>query len=74
MHQRVRLDGQGSRRPRTPQPAGGGNLDIFWLKDRSVEDSEDLPSPEVLAEEIEDDLEAALEQFASITRKLKDRG
>jgi type I restriction enzyme M protein len=49
------------------------NLDIFWLKDKSVEDSEDLPRPEVLAEEIEDDLEAALEQFASITRKLKDR-
>jgi type I restriction enzyme M protein len=49
------------------------NLDIFWLKDKSVEDSEDLPSPEVLAEEIEDDLEAALEQFAAITRKLKER-
>lgn len=47
------------------------NLDIFWLKDQSLEDSEDLPKPAVLAEEIADDLEAALEQFAAIATKLK---
>lgn len=49
------------------------NLDIFWLKDQSLEDSEDLPKPDVLAEEIADDLEAALEQFTAIARKLKSR-
>jgi type I restriction enzyme M protein len=47
------------------------NLDIFWLRDKSLEDSEDLPKPGVLAEEIADDLEAALEQFRAIAEKLK---
>jgi type I restriction enzyme M protein len=47
------------------------NLDIFWLRDRSLEDSEDLPRPAVLAEEIADDLETALEQFQAIAEKLK---
>ena len=46
-------------------------LDIFWLRDRSLEDSDDLPRPEVLAGEIADDLEAALEQFSAIAAKLK---
>jgi type I restriction enzyme M protein len=46
------------------------NLDIFWLKDKSLEDSEDLPRPAMLAEEIADDLEAALEQFSAIAAKL----
>ena len=35
------------------------NLDIFWLKDKSLEDSEDLPEPDVLAQEIADDLQTA---------------
>ena len=39
------------------------NLDIFWLRDESLEDSENLPDPDVLAAEIVADLEAALEQF-----------
>lgn len=47
------------------------NLDIFWLKDKSLEDSADLPSPDVLAQEIADDLQAALEQFAAIAEKVK---
>jgi type I restriction enzyme M protein len=47
------------------------NLDLFWLKDKSLEDAEDLPKPGVLAEEIADDLEAALEQFSAIADKLK---
>jgi type I restriction enzyme M protein len=42
------------------------NLDIFWLRDESVEDSASLPSPDVLAEEIVEDLRAALEQFEEI--------
>jgi type I restriction enzyme M protein len=49
------------------------NLDIFWLKDRNLEDSDDLPKPDVLADEIADDLEAALEQFQAIAGKLKSR-
>ncbi len=47
------------------------NLDIFWLKDESLEDSSNLPSPDVLAAEIVEDLEAALEQFAAITSDMK---
>jgi hypothetical protein len=40
------------------------NLDIFWLRDESLEDSANLPDPDVLALEIAGELEAALEQFA----------
>ena len=46
------------------------NLDIFWLRDESLEDSANLPSPEVLAAEIEEDLRAAFEQFSSIVDDL----
>jgi len=47
------------------------NLDIFWLKDESLEESANLPAPDVVAREISDDLEAALEQFATIAEDLK---
>jgi type I restriction enzyme M protein len=47
------------------------SLDLFWLKDKSLEDSEDLPKPDILADDIGDDLEAALEQFQAIAAKLK---
>jgi type I restriction enzyme M protein len=47
------------------------NLDIFWLKDESLEDSANLPDPHVIALEITQDLEAALEQFATITEELE---
>jgi type I restriction enzyme M protein len=46
------------------------SLDIFWLKDESLEDSDNLPEPEVLAAEIVENLEAALEQFKSIYEEL----
>lgn len=48
------------------------SLDIFWLKDESLEDSENLPEPEVLAAEIAENLEAAFEQFSSIAEELKE--
>jgi type I restriction enzyme M protein len=46
------------------------NLDIFWLKDESLEDSANLPAPHIIAEEITQDLEAALEQFNEIAEDL----
>ncbi len=46
------------------------NLDIFWLRDESLEDAANLPEPEVLAREIIEELEAALEQFAGIVEEL----
>jgi adenine-specific DNA-methyltransferase len=48
------------------------NLDIFWLKDESLEDSANLPAPDVIAQEIVEDLQAALAQFAEIATDLKE--
>jgi type I restriction enzyme M protein len=42
------------------------SLDIFWLRDESLSDSDNLPAPAVIAAEIVEDLEAALEQFREI--------
>ena len=42
------------------------NLDIFWLRDESLEDSENLPEPHIIAHEIVENLVSALEQFAEI--------
>jgi len=39
------------------------SLDIFWLKDESLEDTENLPPPEVIAQEISDNLETALDSI-----------
>ncbi|MBK9797234.1 MAG: SAM-dependent DNA methyltransferase [Holophagaceae bacterium] len=47
------------------------NLDIFWLKDDALEQSANLPAPGIIAQEIMDDLAAALEQFAAIAEDLK---
>ena len=46
------------------------SLDIFWLKDDSLADSDNLTPPEVIAQEIVDDPEAALEQFRLIAGDL----
>jgi len=46
------------------------NLDIFWLRDESLEDTANLPDPDVLAAEIVEDLQTALEQFGSIYEDL----
>ncbi len=46
------------------------SLDIFWLRDESLSESDNLPDPDILAQEIVDDLEAALEQFREIATDL----
>ena len=46
------------------------NLDLSWLRDRSLEDSENLPEPEVIAAEIAEDLRSALEAFEEIAEEL----
>ena len=46
------------------------SLDIFWLKDESLEDSDNLPEPGVIVAEIVEDLEAALAQFRLIEADL----
>jgi hypothetical protein len=69
-------------RRRLPRGAGGAyrydelvqrdkcSLDIFWLWDESLEDSDNLPSPDVIAAEIIEDLRAAQERFAEIQSDL----
>ena len=47
------------------------NLDLFWLKDTSLEDAATLPDPDVIAAEIADDLQAALDAFAAIAVDLQ---
>jgi len=47
------------------------SLDLIWLRDDSLEDSANLPPPEVIAAEIVEDLEAALAEFAQIAESLK---
>lgn len=48
------------------------SLDISWLRDESLEDSSNLPAPELLAQEIADDLEAALEQIRGVLNGLEE--
>ncbi len=46
------------------------SLDIFWLKDKSLTDLDNLPDPDVLAREIIENIEAGLESFKGIIEKL----
>jgi type I restriction enzyme M protein len=48
-------------------------LEIFWLKDKSLEDSDNLPAPEVLAAEIVESLETALSEFRAIYEELGEK-
>lgn len=41
-------------------------LDITWLKDESLEDSNDLPEPQILAEEAITELEAVVDELREI--------
>ncbi len=47
------------------------SLDITWLKDKSLADLDNLPDPDVLAEEIAENLESALGSFQQVLSKLK---
>ncbi|MGI8949656.1 MAG: type I restriction-modification system subunit M [Ornithinimicrobium sp.] len=47
------------------------NLDITWLKDDSLEDVDNLPSPDVIAREIVEDLTAALVEFEAVATALE---
>jgi type I restriction enzyme M protein len=50
------------------------NLDIFWLRDDALQDSANLPEPDVIAAEIIADLEAALEQFREVSDGFESTG
>ena len=46
------------------------SLDIFWVKDKSLADLDNLPEPDVLAEDIIENLQSALEGFQALQAKL----
>ena len=46
------------------------SLDIFWLKDKSLADLDNLPEPDILAGEIIENLEAGLNSFREIAEAL----
>ncbi|MCL2830423.1 MAG: type I restriction-modification system subunit M [Betaproteobacteria bacterium] len=46
------------------------SLDIFWLKDESLDNLDDLPAPDVLQQEIIEHLEAALSSFRDVAAAL----
>ena len=50
------------------------NLDIFWLKDKSLADLDNLPDPDILASEIIENIEAGLENFRAIAGTLNGNG
>jgi type I restriction enzyme M protein len=47
------------------------NLDIFWLKDKDINNPDTLPDPQALAVEIVENLESGLEHFKEILLNLK---
>ena len=47
------------------------SLDITWLKDKSLADLDNLPDPDVLAEDIVENLEAGLASFKEILNAVK---
>ena len=47
------------------------SLDLFWLRDESLSDSDNLPPPDVIAAEIIGDLEAALDQLKTLEAQLQ---
>lgn len=48
------------------------SMDIFWLKDDSLEDYENLPEPDIIAIDIVENLESALSQFSAIYQELEE--
>jgi type I restriction enzyme M protein len=46
------------------------NLDIFWIKDKSLDDLDNLPEPSIIAQELVNDLGSALEELKSISDDL----
>ncbi|MXZ84625.1 MAG: hypothetical protein F4Z02_03080 [Acidimicrobiia bacterium] len=46
------------------------SLDLFWLRDESLEDIDNLPAPAVLAAEIAEDLQSALTEIQALADSL----
>lgn len=48
------------------------SLDIFWLKDKSLTDLDNLPDPDVLANEIIENIESGLNSFKEIMETISE--
>ncbi|WP_265734398.1 HsdM family class I SAM-dependent methyltransferase [Tamilnaduibacter salinus] len=48
------------------------SLDIFWLRDKSLGDLDNLPAPNEIAEDIIENLESVLESFRSVLTQLQE--
>jgi len=48
------------------------SMDIFWIKDDSLTDLDNLPDPDILAAEIVENIEAGLESFREIVSSLEE--
>ena len=46
------------------------SLDVFWIKDKSLADLDNLPDPDVLADDIIENLQSALESFQELKKQL----
>ena len=47
------------------------SLDLFWIKDKSLADLDNLPDPDELAADIIENLQSALESFQELQAQLK---
>lgn len=47
------------------------SLDIFWIKDKSLADLDNLPAPEELAQDIMENLQSAMDGFSELLETLK---
>lgn len=47
------------------------SLDLFWIKDKSLADLDNLPDPDELAVDIIENLQSALESFQELQAQLK---
>jgi type I restriction enzyme M protein len=47
------------------------NLDVTWLRDPDLDNGDDKQPPEVIAQEIVEDLQAALDEFAAVAEALQ---
>jgi type I restriction enzyme M protein len=50
------------------------SLDIFWLKDKSLTDLDNLPEPDLLAADIIENLESGLASFRAVLKGLVKAG
>ena len=51
-------------------PRDKTSLDIFWIKDKSLADLDNLPAPDVLAADIIENLQSALDSFSELQAAL----